>query len=122
MKTFKAIIIYLTSVILFTTLSFVALPLQIARKIIRKESLHQYFFTLAISEDQRGGSYLYGTEDFTISSMTYYYSDIKQHKWAKIFKSFIDFFAIFFANQKEHCKRSYYNELREFKQKEKYER
>ena len=122
MKLFKALLIYLLSVVIFTTLSFIALPLQIIRKIIKREPLHQYFFTLAIGEDQRGGSYLYGTEDFTISSMTYYYADIKNYKWAKIFKNFIDFFAKIFANQKEHCKQSYYNELKEFKEKEKYAR
>jgi len=61
---------------------------------------------LAIGEDQRGGSYLYGTEDYTISSYTYILH-ARGNKYATWFMKFIDFFALYLQNKDKHCEKSY---------------
>lgn len=113
MKTILNLLLLLCAIILFNLVSFFALLVQIPRKIIRKESLEKYFYSLTITEDQRGGAYLYGTEDFTISSYTYFLHT-KGNKYATWFMYFIDFFAKLLG-EKEHCKKAFEKELDEFK-------
>ena len=111
MQTLKAFLLYLASVVVFNLISILGLFVQIPRHLILRKPLSKYFYNLAIGEDQRGGSYLYGTEDYTISSYTYYLS--KKNKYARYFKNFIDFFAYLLAGQKEHCKKSFEKEYKE---------
>ena len=113
MKTLLNLLLLLCAIILFNVVSFLAILVQIPRKLLRKESLEKYFYSLAIGEDQRGGSYLYGTEDFTISSYTYFLHT-KGNKYATYFMRFIDFFALLLGD-KEHCKKAFEKELEEFK-------
>ena len=94
----------------FVLLTFFApfvFAVQIFRKIWFKESLSDYFRTIAIGLDQLGGSLIYSQEDWTISSYTYYLSQ-KGNKYAYFFMQFINFFF-----GKEHCKKSYENEKKE---------
>jgi len=113
LKTFVIFILLLFSIFLFNIVSIFGFLVQVPRKLIRRESLEEYFFTCAIGEDQRGGSYLYGTEDYTISSYTYYLS-AKGNIYARGFKRFIDFFALLLG-EKEHCKKSFEKEEIELK-------
>lgn len=113
MKIVLKLLLLLCAIIIFNVVSFLAILIQIPRKILRKESLEKYFYSLAIGEDQRGGAYLYGTEDFTISSYTYYLHT-KGNKYATYFMRFIDFFALLLGD-KDHCKKAFEKELEEFK-------
>lgn len=82
--------------------SILAVPVVILGSIFRKEK-KKYWETVAIGFDQVGGSLLYGTEDWTISSWTHYNCKFrKKHCW---FESLID---LIFG--KGHCKRSHENE------------
>ncbi len=114
MKTLVTFLILVFAVIIFNIVAIVGFIVQVPRKVLRKENLREYFLTLAIGEDQRGGSYLYGTEDYTISSYTYYLHT-QGVLWASYFMSFIDFFAYLLGDGKEHCKKSYEKEINELK-------
>lgn len=113
MKILLKLLLLICAIVIFNIVSLLAILVQIPRKALRKESLEKYFYSLAISEDQRGGSYLYGTEDFTISSYTYYLHT-KGNKYATYFMRFIDSFALLLGD-KEHCKNAFEKELEEFK-------
>jgi len=78
---------------------------------IKHAELDKLFLTLAIGEDQRGGTYLYLTEDWTISSYTYYLGVIKDKKIIYYFMLFIDFFPKIFGITNNHCEESYFSEL-----------
>ena len=120
MKLIKSITIFLASVIIFNIISILAFPIQVVRKSFKNnDNLYKYFINLAIGEDQRAGSYIYATEDFTVSSMCYYYGVLKNNRFARYFMYFVDFFARILAEQKEHCKQSYYKELKEFENRAK---
>ena len=82
-----------------------ALPVLIVGSLFRKDK-KGYWKSVAIGFDQVGGSLLYGTEDWTISSWTYV--ECRVYKKLCWFEKFIDF--IF---GKGHCKRSYEKESRE---------
>ncbi len=90
-----------------TSLSPIAFIVNVARKLYRNDDLEDYFKTIALSFDQAGGSIIYGQENFTISSYTYYLCKSKNNKYACSFMKMID--AVFGKN---HCKESYYNEIR----------
>ncbi|BCD67341.1 hypothetical protein [Nitratiruptor sp. YY09-18] len=66
----------------------------------------RYIFTAAVGFDQAGGSILYGQENFTISSYTYYLCTKKRNQVACHFMRLIDL--IFGQN---HCKRAYHWEI-----------
>lgn len=85
--------------------SVFALPVLVVGSLFKKDK-KRYWETVAIGFDQVGGSLLYGTEDWTISSWTY----IKCRVYKRLcwFEKFIDF--IF---GKGHCKRSYEKEKKE---------
>lgn len=89
------------AIVLISVLAIPALILNIIRKIFRKEKLREYFLSVAIGFDQVGGSILYGQEDWTVSSWTYWL-EINGNKYAGCFCNVIDFF--FGEN---HCEKSY---------------
>jgi len=92
-------------VIAMLLVTLLALPVLLIGSIFRKDK-KSYWRTVAIGFDQVGGSLLYGTEDWTISSWTYLQcSGLNRLCW---FMKFIDF--IF---GKGHCKRSYLKERKE---------
>jgi len=108
MRLLLNILLWLGSTFIFMILSIIGLPINIVKHAI-KGNLSDYFLALAIGEDQRGGSYIYGTEDWTISSYTYYLGVIKNIKFFYVFMLVIDFFPKIFG-YKDHCKRAYNGE------------
>ena len=110
----KAILMFLSSVIIFNVISILAFPVQLIRKSFKNDgSLTKYFINLAIGEDQRAGSYIYGTQDFTVSSMCYLYGVFRNNTFARYFMHFIDFFAKLITKEHGHCKNNYLNEIKE---------
>jgi len=107
MKILRMFALFIVAKLIFTTVGILSFFVNIVRKPIMGESLADYFMTLAIGEDQLGGSYLYATEDYTVSSWTYKLHAKGNNVWATSFMNFIDFFAWVLAGQKEHCKDSY---------------
>jgi len=125
----SAFLLMVISFILVVIFGFVVLVVKSFIKIVKKEDLAKYFFTVAIGNDQSGGSVLYEAEDWTISSRTYYYHSLGIKK-ATIFMKFIDGLVQIlvyipykigymsneeYLRQKEHCKNSYLNEKQEFR-------
>ncbi len=97
-------LILVTFLLLFLgTIAFIG---QIVRKAIRKESLEDYFYSLIIGLDQLGGTILYGLEDWCISSIAYYDSQKGKNIYLEKFINFL-------FKDKEHCKNSYFTELKE---------
>lgn len=95
---------FLLMLIALIVITIVTLPVIIGntiRKVYRRESIHDYFFTIAIGFDQAGGSILYGQEDWTVSSWTYVLA-YRGNKEAQRFMKIINF--IFGEN---HCEKSY---------------
>lgn len=96
---------FILMLIAITIISVTTIPIIIAnviRKVYqRRDSIRDYFFTIAIGFDQAGGSILYGQEDWTISSWTYILSK-RGNMFAQRFMAFINF--IFGKN---HCEKSY---------------
>lgn len=91
----------LIALIVITIVTLPVIVLNVIRKAYRRESIHDYFFIIAIGFDQAGGSILYGQEDWTVSSWTYilFRRGNKSAKWFMIFINFI------FG--KNHCEKSY---------------
>ena len=130
----KIVLLIVANIVIFIFLlavSLLIIPLNMSRKAYRKESVSDYLFTLILGQDQLGGSALYGTEDFTISSYTYYLHT-KGNKYATHFMKFINALSYGLAYllykskmtskdkleaQREHCKNSYKKELEELRQK-----
>ncbi len=78
------------------------------RKLYRKEKIKEYFKTVALGFDQVGGSILYGQEDWTVSSWTFYLWRKSEgiNLSAYYFMRFIN---TLFMDQK-HCEDSFYGE------------
>jgi hypothetical protein len=127
----RVVFLIMANLVIFAFLlvvSVIVIPLNMARLAYRKESVSDYLFTLILGQDQIGGSALYGTEDFTISSTTYYLHS-KKNRYATCFMNFINglaygFVLLFYWSddrkevldiQKNHCKNSYYKELEELR-------
>lgn len=98
---------FLLMLLAVIVVSIITAPL-IAYKSFKKwrhgESLGDYFYVIALGFDQAGGSILYGQEDWTVSSWTYYLA-MSGDEDAKEFMIFID--GIF---GKYHCRNSFYKE------------
>lgn len=103
----KSFALMLIAMLLILVLSVPAIVLNITRKIFRKESISEYFKVIAIGFDQVGGSILYGQEDWTVSSWTYWL-EIKGNREARYFRKFIDFF---FGG--DHCENSFIYEAQQ---------
>jgi len=87
-------------------LVLVLTPIIVLIKSLKEKNKEDYFFNVAIGFDQAGGSVIYKTEDWTVSSWTYYLCKYKgKYCW---FRKFIDF--IF---GKGHCEHSYKKESKE---------
>ena len=129
MKTVITFLLMLITTVLLWVLGFIAFVFNVMRKIYRKESLLKYFLAIVVSNDQHGGTVLFTTEDFTISSSLYKLSQ-KRNKVATIAMNMVDFIArvvadglynIRFINEDEwmrqqtHCKSAYIRELEEFR-------
>ena len=102
------ILLWLGSLIVFNLIPLIALPFNIIYYSVKGE-LADYFLNLAIGEDQKAGSYLYKTEDWTISAYTYYLGVVKNYKTAWIFMKIIDLVP-YLSGYKNHCKRAYFKE------------
>lgn len=93
---------------------FIAAPIAILintiRKTFRKEKLKEYFLIIAIGFDQAGGSILYGQEDWTVSSWTFYLwrKSEGMNQSASVFMSFIN---TLFMDE-HHCENSFYAEAK----------
>jgi hypothetical protein len=94
----------LVAIILFVLFA----PVAFLVNIIRKPNRAEYLFNIAIGIDQLGGSVLYNQPDWTVSSWTYYQSS--KHKEHYYFMKLID--SLF---GKDHCYKSFVNEMKEFK-------
>ena len=129
MKTVITFLLMLITTVILWVLGFIAFVFNLMRKIYRKESLLKYFLAIVVSNDQHGGTVLFTTEDFTISSSLYKLSQ-KRNKVATIAMNMVDFIArlvadglynIRFINKDEwmrqqtHCKSAYIRELEEFR-------
>jgi len=99
MRAFFLMIVAMVFVSVFT------LPVLIVGSLFRKDR-KRYWRTVAIGFDQVGGSLLYGTEDWTISSWSYYECAYRGKRcW------FVKFIDKIFGD--EHCKKSYKKESKE---------
>ena len=59
------------ALVLVTALAPVIFVINLVRLPILGKSLSEYYLQIAIGIDQVGGSILYGTEDWTVSSYTH---------------------------------------------------
>ena len=91
--------------IAFVLVGVLALPVLAIGSIARRDK-KRYWMSVAVGLDQVGGSLLYGTEDWTVSSWTYYECS-NRGKYC-FFMKFIDWI---FGDG--HCKRSYEKESKE---------
>ena len=105
----KSFFLMLLAMILISVLSIPAIVLNMTRKLLHKDSISEYFKTIAIGFDQVGGSILYEQEDWTVSSWTYYLSRCG-NTYALYFRKFIDL--IFGV---DHCKNSFFKEAEQLK-------
>jgi len=113
-------VLWLLSAIVFKFVSIIGFIINFARcfwftgndKSVT-ERLADYFKILAVGEDQVAGSYLYSTEDWTISSYSYFLGVIKKVKIVYIFMKIIDFFPRLFKIQQNHCQESFEAESKE---------
>ena len=110
MKLIFSILLWVGATIIFNVVMIITLPFNIVYYSITGE-LADYFYNLAIGEDQRAGSYLYKTEDFTISAYSFYLGVVKENKYAYLFMKFIDFFPMAFGIE-NHCRNAYFSELK----------
>lgn len=101
----RSFILMLISIAIVSIVSAPVILLNAVRKVYRRESIKDYFFTIAIGFDQAGGSILYGQEDWTVSSWTYYLYRNNDDPDAKRFMLFVDWF---FGT--DHCKNSFIKE------------
>ena len=100
----RAFILMLIAYVLVFTLA----PFVIVWRSIKTKDKKSYWQSVAVGLDQSGGAILYGTEDWTVSSWTYYLcSKRKKYCW---FMGLID---LLFG--KEHCKNSYLKEKKELR-------
>ena len=101
-------ILMLIAMVSVAVLSVPALMLNTLRKLYRREKLKEYFHIVALGFDQAGGSILYGQEDWTVSSWTFYLwrKSEGMNQSAYYFMRFIN---TLFLDQK-HCEDSFYNE------------
>lgn len=105
----KSFLLMLIAMLIVSVASVPAIILNTIRKLLRRETIKEYFKTIAIGFDQAGGSILYGQEDWTVSSWTYYLYRTG-NKDAERFMTFIDW--MFGA---DHCAKSFYKEAEQLK-------
>ena len=94
--------------LMIATSPIVLLYKTVKKSLNKEESLSEYYYQLAVSTSQYYASFLYETEDWTTSSISWHrdFMDLKVHA----FRIFIDLLL-----GKDHCKNSYENEREEIK-------
>lgn len=105
-QTVVNIFLFLIAYIIVTFSAPVVLLINIFRKAVLNQDPIEYIKVASIGLDQAGGSILYGQENFTVSSFTYFLCAKKHNPYACWFMKFINFFF-----GKDHCKNSYYWEV-----------
>lgn len=110
MKTVLLLIAIILMGVVSITLAPIVFIFTFLSVLIKRESAASYCKVVAIGVDQMLGSILYKTEDWTISSYTYWLST-KNQMGAVIFSKVIDFFAYPF--QRNHCATAYQRESEE---------
>lgn len=98
----KSFLLMLLAIIVMALVTLPLIVINLMRKLYCGENIQSYFHTIAIGFDQAGGSILYGQEDWTVSSWTYWLFVAKGNRYAYRFMQFID---LFFG--KDHCEKSY---------------
>jgi len=98
----------------------------LSKSIVKGHAL-KYMFSVMVSNDQHGGTLIFGTEDWTISSNLYKYRD--ESVW-NFFRRIVNYLAYRiakmlyalglidnkqFQRQKRHCESAYRKELKEFR-------
>lgn len=110
MKLGLSIFLMIVSVFLFGILFIPVLLWNTISRLLKRETIFDYYKNVAVGIDQAGGSVLYNQEKFTVSSWTYYLCS-KGHKENCMFEKFIN---LFFG--KTHCADSFKNEIHEIKE------
>ena len=111
MALFKSILLFSLALFCVGLLSMPVFFLQIGRYLMRKDSLKNYFFAIAIGLDQLGGALLFAQPDWTVSSMLHIKSQ-DGNKIALFFRDFVDKSAQLLGDSENHCARSYENEVK----------
>lgn len=104
----KSFLLMLIALIIIALITLPLIVINIMRKLYRGENIQAYFYTIAIGFDQAGGSILYGQEDWTVSSWTYYLWRKSEgiNRSAYYFMLFIN--TLFM--DRNHCEQSFYDE------------
>jgi hypothetical protein len=101
-------------IIISVVLLIIFAPIGIIFGVVRERSnLYMYFKKIAISIDQVGGTIMYGTEDWTISSYTHLMAKYGGHIEAIVFEKFVN--ALAYPFEKNHCWAAYERERLELK-------
>jgi len=90
---FEVLFLIFSNAVIFTIIVFsfmIIVPINMLRHIVLSFDISEYLYTLLKGLDQLGGSIIYGTEDYTISSWTYYLYKKKGNIYAKYFMALID--------------------------------
>jgi hypothetical protein len=132
MKTLFTLFILILTAVLLLTVGTAVFIINSIRTIYRKESLLKYFLSIIESQDQLGGTIIFKSLDFTISSKLYEGHE-RGNIYASFFMNIVDILAMFIAKglysikyislteyqrQKTHCKSAYEKEMNEFKEKQ----
>lgn len=109
----KSFTLMLIAMLIVFIASVPAIILNTIRKLSRRETIKEYFKTVALGFDQVGGSILYGQEDWTVSSWTFYLwrKSEGMNYSACVFMNFIN---TLFMDDK-HCENSFYGEAEKLK-------
>lgn len=102
----------LLMIVVFIVISTIAIPvivINLIRHLYMKIDIYEYIHAILIGLDQVGGSILYGTKDFTISSYTYILHK-KGVTQATFFMRFIDLLIGKITSKDSHCERAYKHE------------
>jgi hypothetical protein len=105
----KNFLLMILAILLVSVFSIIGIIINTVRKLYRLDNISDYFKTVALGFDQVGGSIIYGKEDWTVSSWTYYLHRLG-NIYATCFMKVIDFF---FGEL--HCEESFRDEARVLK-------
>lgn len=97
------------ALVFFPVINYFAFIINSVR-FARKKKLSKYIKLLALAEDQKSCSYIFGTEDITIS--TYAYDLARKNKFGRRLKRLINFL----FRDKKHCENSFLSEMKYLKE------
>jgi hypothetical protein len=98
--------------LMFATIPMVFLYKTTVKLFLKEESLKDYLYQLSVNTSQFYAGFLYETEDWTTSSISYHRESLSYKIY--VFRIFIDFLL-----GENHCKNSFKNERNEIKLGEK---